>query len=71
MADFRSWSHENLARFCLESQEEIVRLNNRYAKLVSHFKMLLDEYEKQAHECIKVPERNHVYRTCKQVFETQ
>ena len=71
MADFRLWSQENLARFCEESQAEIVRLNNGHSKFLQHFKMLLNEYAKLSDECVKKPERNHVYRACIQLFETE
>ena len=71
MADFKSWHHDSLVKFCEESQAEIVRMNNHHTKVLKHYKMLLDEYARLADECIKKPERNHVYRACNQLFETQ
>ena len=71
MAEFNSWHHDSLVAFCKESQAEIVRLNNGHANVLKHYKMLLDEYARLADECVKKPERNHVYRACIELFETQ
>ncbi len=71
MADFPSWSPETLARFCEESQTEIVRLNNRHAAAIRHLYSLLTEFAKLSDECVRKPERNQIYRECKDFFESQ
>ena len=50
MADFKSWSADNLARFCEESQLEIVRLNNRHAKIIRTLSELATAFDTLSNE---------------------
>lgn len=69
MAEFRVWSQENLARFCEESQAEIVRLNNRHAKTIRVLSELSVAFELLSNECCKVADRQPAYRAAQEVLK--
>ncbi len=69
MADFKSWSADNLARFCEESQLEIVRLNNRHAKIIRTLSELATAFDTLSNECCKVAERQPAYRAAQEVLK--
>ncbi len=69
MPDFKSWSQENLARFCEESHAETVRLNNRYADVVRILSALTDDYASLADQFCCKPERNEAYRNARELLK--
>ena len=69
MPDFKTWSPENLARFCEESQAEIISLNNRYADVVRILSALTDDYASLADQFCCKPERNPTYRAAKELLK--
>lgn len=69
MADFHSWSHDNLARFAAESQAEIVALNNRHTATLVALKALAEEYARVCDMFCCKPERNDAYKNAMEVLK--
>lgn len=69
MADFQSWKPDNLAKFCEESQAEIVRLNNRYAQTIRVLSELTVAFDTLSNECCKVAERQAAYRAAMEMLK--
>ena len=62
MADFLSWSQENLANLAADQQAEIVRLNNELARTLVVLKGLAAEYERVGDIYNFVPARHEAYQ---------
>ena len=61
MADFQSWSQQNLAALAADQQAAMVALNNANAHTLSVLQRLAQEYAKLCDEVCKVPVRNPAY----------
>lgn len=69
MPDFKTWSPDNLARFCEELQAEVVRLNNQHAKTIRVLSELAVAFELLSNECCKVAGRQPAYRAAMEVLK--
>ena len=61
MADFPSWSQQNLAALAADQQAAMVALNNANAHTLGVLQRLAQEYAKLCDEVCKAPVRNAAY----------
>lgn len=61
MADFPSWSQQNLAALAADQQAAMVALNNANAHTLSVLQRLAQEYARLCDEVCKVPTRHAAY----------
>lgn len=69
MADFRSWSQENLANLAAEQQAEIIRLNNQDCARLKLLRDLCAEFDLLSDMFCKVPVRNEAYRAAMEALK--
>jgi len=62
MADFLSWSHENLAKLAQDQQAEIVRLNNQDCERLRLIRALCAEIETMCSNFVKDPNKIGAYK---------
>lgn len=72
MADFKSWSHDNLVRFCEEYADDRnkmlaanIALANDKAIALQALRSLSEEYARVCDEFCLRPERHDAYRAAK------
>ena len=69
MADFLSWSQENLANLAADQQAEIVRINNELARTLVVLKGLAAEYERVGDIYNFVPTRHEAYQAADRLLK--
>lgn len=67
MADFSTWSHENLAKLAQDQQAEIVRLNNQDCERLRLIHSLCDHIDVMCSIFSKTPNRIGSYKKAKAI----
>lgn len=69
MADFKTWSQENLAAFAKDAQAEIIRLNNQDCARLKLLRDLCAEFDLLSDMFCKEPVRNPAYRAAMEALK--